>query len=311
MNTNITISESMEQMCKGQDQTYSGSFIDETTGEEGEWAMVTDGHGTNKCIQFLRSIPKELLNKIIGSSNPVENLANHVNKLAFIGKEVSSGATMCLVKVYKNRIVTINCGDSQVAVYKNEELQVLTEEDNYENLKERQRVERNIPGIKFEKSCNIEIVSDKKMCGIPCHYIIYPNGTKLAPTQVLGHGGVTGYDPNICVVPYGAEDSIQVVIGSDGFWDMVLKENTEEMASFSLKTSDELVQFAVGRWLQEWDMYQDKSTNIFETCSYQRNDCDDVCVVKIDITSSYNSTFINEIPIITNNIENIFTLDNI
>lgn len=294
MNTNITISESMEQMCKGQDQTYSGRFIDETTGEEGQWAMVTDGHGTNKCIQFLRSIPKELLNKIMGSPNPVENLANHVNKLAFIPKGVSSGATMCLAKIYKDRIVTINCGDSQVAVYKNGELQLLTQEDNYENLKERERLERDIPGIIFEESGNIEIVSDKKMCGIPCHYIIYPNGTKLAPTQVLGHGGITGYDPNICVIPYGPEDSVQVVIGSDGFWDMVLKENPEEMALFALKTSNELVQFAVGRWLQEWDMYQDKSTDIFQTCRYQRNQCDDVGVVKIDIASSYNSISTNE-----------------
>ena len=110
---NIEIDMGLVQLCKGQDQTYSGVFIDEETGEEGKWAMVTDGHGTNTCINFLRKIKQEKLNEIVGKQSPVETMAKYVNENAHIQKMESSGATMCLVKIYKdNKIAKIRTSDS-------------------------------------------------------------------------------------------------------------------------------------------------------------------------------------------------------
>lgn len=296
MNHAISITESLEQMDKGQDQTYSGVFRDEETDEEGQWGLITDGHGTNKCIDFLRSIPQTTLNEIVGSKTPVENLAAHINRNASIPIHESSGATMCLAKVYKDRVMVINCGDSQACVYKNGEQVFLSEEHTCSNEKERQRLEKM--GIKYQPSGNIEVVAETKLCGVSSQYAVFPPNFTLASTQSLGHNGRTGYDPDVTMIPYEPGDTIQVVIGSDGFWDMIIKGNNSEMNSFASKTSDELLKFSVGRWLQEWEMYRDKTTKIFHKCAYTRNQCDDVSVVKIDI-----------IPITTNNIQSIFSTD--
>lgn len=296
MTHTMSVTCSVEQMDKGQDQTYSGVFQDEETDEEGNWGLITDGHGTDKCIKFLRSIPQETLNGIFGSKTPVENLAAHVNQNTTILNNESSGATMCLVKVYKDRIVVINCGDSQACVYKNGEQIFLSKEHNCLNATERHRLEKL--SIKYQTSGNIEVVTETKLCGVPSRYAVFPPNLVLATTQALGHNGRTGYAPDISVIPYEPDDTVQVVIASDGFWDMILKENREEMKSFASKTSDELVKFAVGRWLQEWEMYQDKTTEVFQKHSYIRNECDDVSIVKIDI-----------FPLTTNNIQNIFRSD--
>ena len=57
--------------------------------------------------------------------------------------------------------------------------------------------------------------------------------------------------------------------------------------------------FAVGRWLQEWEMYENKTTDIFLKASYTPRQCDDVCVVKLDVlpyfeTDTREETIISE-----------------
>jgi len=276
----IIISESIEQMSKCQDQTYSGVFIDDETGEEGKWGMVTDGHGTNTCIRYLRSISKEKMNKVVGSKNPVETLANMVNKESFVSRYERSGATMCLVKVYKDRVVCINSGDSQACVYKNGELIFLSEEHNSKNKKEKERLAGR---CHYSKSTGIEITREQKMYSLDCEYANFPGGYCIASTQALGHSGITGYAPDVTIIPYDSKDTIYVVIASDGFWDMVVTSCDEEMKSFADKTSDELLKFALERWLQEWNMCIDRESDIWVTAKYDKTDCDDVCVVKIDI----------------------------
>uniref|UniRef100_A0A6C0LCY0 PPM-type phosphatase domain-containing protein n=1 Tax=viral metagenome TaxID=1070528 RepID=A0A6C0LCY0_9ZZZZ len=277
----ITINESIRQMDKGQDQTFSGTFVDAETGESGKYGFVADGHGKNQCIDCLRAIPRETLDGIIGTAAPVENLAQYVNEYGYVTNINSSGATMCLVKVYSDRIVIINCGDSQAAVYKNGELVFLSEEHNCENEKERKRIEKK--GVTYEDSGNFEIVSEIKMVGVTSKYAIFPPHLKLASTQALGHNGRTGLAPDVTVVPFKPDDKVHVVIGSDGLWDMILKQNVEEMNSFTSKTSAELVEFAVGRWLQPWNMHLDKITEVHVLSRFQPKHCDDICVIKIDV----------------------------
>lgn len=283
----IAIDESIEQMHRGQDQTYSGIFVDSETGEKGQYGLVTDGHGNDKCIECLRSIPREILNDIIGSKYPVQNLGDYINKNIILSIYESSGATMCLVKVYIDRIVVINCGDSQAAVYKNGETVFISEEHNCYNEKEQKRLE-TLVGITYIDSNNIEVVNETKLCGTKSTYAVFPPHLCLACTQAIGHNGRTGFAPETTVIPFESDDTIQVVIGSDGFWDMVIKKNNLEINSFASKSSEELVKFAVNRWLQQWNMHKDKSTEDFVIDSYDRDSCDDVCVVKINITPRKN-----------------------
>jgi serine/threonine protein phosphatase PrpC len=277
----ITINESIRQMDKGQDQTFSGTFVDAETGEPGKYGFVADGHGKNQCIDCLRAISQETMDGIIGSAAPVENLAQYINEYGYVTNNNSSGATMCLIKVYSDRVVAINCGDSQAAIYKNGELVFLSEEHNCDNEKERERIAKK--RVIYENSPNIEVVSEIKMVGITSRYAIFPPYLRLASTQALGHNGRTGLAPDVTVVPFKPDDKVHVVIGSDGLWDMVLKQNVEEMNSFTSKTSAELVEFAVVRWLQPWNMHKDKITEVHVLSRFEPHQCDDVCVVKIDI----------------------------
>lgn len=283
---NVLIESSIEQMCKGQDQTYQGSFVDEESGEAGQWAAVTDGHGSNTCINYLRTIPQAILNEVMGKPDPAEILFKMVNQYSHVWSNESSGATLNIVKVYKDRLVCINMGDSQAAVYKNGELAFITETQDGSNEKEIDRLTKENSKINFYTSPTIEITSDGKMYSVPSKYIIHSHHITLALSQALGHCGITGFAPNVVTIPYGPSDTVHVVIGSDGFWDMVAQKDMTEVLSLMNKSSDELLKSSVDRWLQPWEMCKDRDVGIFEIGSFTREQSDDVCVVKIDIIPS-------------------------
>jgi len=283
----VSIGNSVRQMCKRQDQAYQGIFIDEETGEKGKWAMITDGHGNDKCIAYLRSIPQAELDKVVGLKNPAETLFAMVNKNVLLRLHESSGATLNLVKVYSDRLVCINMGDSQAAVYKNGELVFLTEFHDSSNPVERQRLMKENPSVGYFPSKSCVVTTDGKMYQADAEYIHHTSYVILALTQALGHRGVTGCAPTTTTISYGPEDTVRVVIASDGFWDMVAENAPEEKLRFADMSSDELLNFAVDRWLQPWDMYMNRDKPEFQTCSYTTNECDDVCVVKIDILPGF------------------------
>lgn len=282
----IYITSALKQMCKHQDQTYQGIFKDADTGEEGRWGMITDGHGTSSCIRFLRGISQEKLDEIMGTLHPVENLAELINVSGFVSMFENSGATMCLVKVYNDRIVCINAGDSQAAVYRNGKLEFLSQEHTPNCPSERARLNQNFPGIKYTICPNIQVIQSDSLIQIESEYAIWPSKLTLACTQALGHRGQTGFAPDVTVIPYGPGENIQVVIGSDGLWDIVLKENQEEIELLGSQSSQEIVDFARDRWMQEWNQAPlplEGEERVFIKCRYVESETDDIGVVKIDI----------------------------
>lgn len=276
----VVISEHIEQMCKGQDQTYSGEAIDEVSGETFQYGMVTDGHGGDLCINFLRSITKEKMAEIMGKKNPVEVMAKYINDNVYIKN--CGGATMCLTKIYKDRIECINCGDSQVAVFKDGELVYISKEHNWENQEERQRLLAMNMGIYFTPSSNIKVINKTQMEGCYSEYATWRDASMLACTQALGSNGKTGYNPHHEIIPIDAGSRYKVVIGSDGLWDMINKEDIEDIKQLCFMTAHEGVDFIVSRWLQEWEMLPMGKTE-FEKGQYSRRQCDDVSMVTIDI----------------------------
>jgi serine/threonine protein phosphatase PrpC len=277
---NISISEHTEQMHKKQDQTYSGEAVDDVTGEIFKYGMVTDGHGSDLCINFLRSITKDKMAEIISKKNPVEAMAKYVNEN--VGNVYSSGATMCLTKVYKDRIECINCGDSQVAVFKDKELVYISKEHNWENEEERQRLLNLNKGIYFTPAYNIKVINKTQMIGCYSEYANWPDDSMLACTQALGSNGKTGYNPHHEIIKIEAGSVYKVVIGSDGLWDMIIKDDIEDIKQLCNMNAKEGVEVIVSRWLQEWEMKPLNST-VFIKSKFSRRDSDDVCMVSIDI----------------------------
>jgi len=277
----IDINTKLTQLSKKQDFIISEQAIDKNTGELFSWIVVFDGHGSNECINFIRQIPIEDMIEFIISDNPIENLSEYIDNNLVL--ESSSGSTMCLIKIYLNRIICINCGDSQADIYKNGKIEFITEEHNYKNEKEKLRLENN---VNYLPSSNIQIEDNNTLISVYSEYIEWEgeNYTKLACSQCLGHDGITGCVPDTVIIPITNGDRFKVILGSDGLWDMIMKDNEEEIGELYGMNAEQIMNKVVDRWLQPWNMIDRVNNNpIINYAKYKPYQCDDIAIVVADI----------------------------
>jgi len=279
----ITTTSKINQLSKGQDYIYVDDIID-PTGEKCKVAVVFDGHGDSKVINFIRSISNENMNNILKLPNPIEKIANYINNHYLIQNTyASTGSTMCMVKLYSNRIECINCGDSQVAVYKNGSIEYMSREHNYENEKERERLKSV---ANFVPSSNIKMIDYNTLINVYSEYIEWKlpgSNTMLACSQALGHRGVTGYDPEYKVIPITENDQFKVIIGSDGLWDMIMKDDIGDVNNLYHMDAPTIVQQTTSRWLQLWNMRDVLNNKPMVQCTFSPRQCDDIGVFVADI----------------------------
>uniref|UniRef100_A0A6C0EFZ7 protein-serine/threonine phosphatase n=1 Tax=viral metagenome TaxID=1070528 RepID=A0A6C0EFZ7_9ZZZZ len=279
---NVTITSKINQLSKGQDYIYMDE-IEDITGEECKVAVVFDGHGNDKVINFIRSISNGIMNLLLKKSNPIQSVANHINNYLLQSSYESSGSTMCMVKIFSNRIECINCGDSQVAVYKNGSLEFLSKEHNYENEKERERLESL---VKFVPSSNIKMIDKDTLISVYSEYIEwdFPNSyTKLACSQALGHRNSTGHAPDHTVIKITENDTFKVVIGSDGLWEMIMKDDIADVNNLYNMDATAIVEQTTNRWLQMWNMRDVLNNKPMVQCKFTPKQCDDIAVYVADI----------------------------
>ena len=280
---NFTITSKINQLSKGQDYIYMDD-IEDITGEECKVAVVFDGHGNDKVINFIRSISNGNMNLLLKQSNPIQSVANHINNYLLQSQYESSGSTMCMVKIFSDRIECINCGDSQVAVYKNGSLEFLSKEHNYENEKERERLKYD---VNFVPSSNIKMINHDTLISVYSEYIEWEfpgTYTKLACSQALGHNNITGYYPDHTVIQITENDTFKVVIGSDGLWEMIMKDDAQDVNNLYNMDATTIVEQTTNRWLQLWNM-QDAINNNKQSvkCKFTPKQCDDIAVYVADI----------------------------
>jgi len=288
----ITISEHVEQMSKGQDYTVSGQI--EIDGQPVKYAAVFDGHGTNNVIRFIRNIKPEKMNEIMAMDDPATNLFHYINyatpKLCIRGE--CSGSTMCLARIFPTHVEIINVGDSQAVVFKNGQIEFISETHEYGNPKEKKRLETTGRIHYAIDSQNMKVVSETEIRVIKSFYIVHKNdGVQLALSQALGHDGKTGVCPDRTVIPYEDTDDIRIVLGSDGFFDMVLREREEEkfvtqdLLDLVDMPGEAILQRTVDRWTKEWNMYYSLTDpELSYSGHYEKEQCDDVAIVKIVIS---------------------------
>lgn len=243
---------------KRQDYINSGSGYD-NNGEYLFWILVLDGHGSDQCINFLKTYEWEEI--ILREPDIVKYINNQFIKFMKIGYVFSrSGSTFSLVKIYKERIVTTNVGDSQISVFVNNDLLYLNEKHNLSNIKEKERVQTILnPHEPVSYYPDHKIASENKLVYTTkefyCNYI---NGLTITMTQSLGHNNFLECFPDVKTVDYDSEnDKVKVIIGSDGFWDMISLDkihnnfsDKEDLLNFDV---DELMYKVVERWNKTWD----------------------------------------------------------
>jgi serine/threonine protein phosphatase PrpC len=276
----VNMSHAVEQMTlREQDYVCQGTSTDPITEEKFQWTMLNDGHGSNDCINFIRSITQERKDGLISCARPIEALAEYIDHTAGIPSWQSSGATCVIAKCFPTRVECISAGDSQFLIFKNGELIYTSKEHNCQNEAERQRLSKK--GYSFTTSSSIKLLSETILVPVESGYVEFPDGRQLACTQALGHNSKTGYLPETYEFPLTAGDTYRVVMGSDGLYDMTMLDNAQDVQDLLTKTSQEICDKTVRRWLQEWEAHlPNKEPQKFK---YARHDCDDVSVAVIDI----------------------------
>jgi serine/threonine protein phosphatase PrpC len=244
----VLLSTTEIQLCKKQDYTVKGSYKNDKTGEQFEWLALFDGHGDNTIINKIRNLD---LTPFVISENPPIALQDYITKSRVLSPWNSSGATMCLAKVYKDHIKTFTVGDSQLIIYQDDKVVYKNKLHKWENIQERERLFVIDPLISLTPSNGFKIVSNTTMIDDNQGYIRYGNGRMLAVSQAIGHNNITGICPEIFTLPIKTGSIYRVLMASDGVFD-VLIENEEETLEFSKNTSDEIAYFAENRWKQKW-----------------------------------------------------------
>jgi serine/threonine protein phosphatase PrpC len=219
----------------GSQQDYSGHGHYKTT----SYCFVFDGHGTNDCIDVIRSID---MNPIALSESPP-----HAVQQLLPSMRTSSGATFVLARITENKLEVFHVGDAKARVFINGVMIHETTDHTFLNPSE---IERTKSFVRIQPCKAPFPVSDTdvEMIDSPVGY--FNTGTKLVPSQALGHNGVTGLAPGHFVHTFDTFDHVRVVCGSDGFWDMLPPTEGKAQA---------LAEEAVRRWKQKWNFQGTKT----------------------------------------------------
>jgi len=207
-------------------QDYSGHA---TTGNT-SYCFVADGHGYNDCIHHIRSLDMNLF-----ATLPCPPIAIEAS---FAGKNFyKSGATFVLARITHTTLEVFHVGDAKARVYLND---LLVHETIDHTFLLPEEIARTTAIIHSEKAPFPVNDTHVELMDSPIGHF---GGDAFVPSQALGHNGVSGLKPGHFVLDFQPYDTVRVVCGSDGFWDML--PNCDGNAK-------ELCEHALSRWKQKW-----------------------------------------------------------
>lgn len=306
----VEIKSKVIQLCSAQDAAYEGRAIDEQTGETYHYGIITDGHGSNDTARKIRIIIDENIDVILNSANPhleiqsrldaiykeqmeyaeslqesifYKNTKSHMQNSAYSG-----GSTFLLSKLYDNRVEVFSIGDSEAYVMINNDVVYHNPLHEWSNESEKARllartdikvrpIYQSTPHIisptraGFTKSVCLEYIDETRDISM-----------KLAPTQSLGHNAITQFAPEKMTIPFEPNDSVKIVLASDGLWDVFVPHHPDDIVCLREMDGEQLADLAESRWKQEWEVavdYENPDVLYEETSRYPENSYDDVAVI--------------------------------
>jgi len=248
----------MRQLGSAQDYAVKGTVGDM------DYIAVMDGHGNgihrNKCIDLLRSYN---FDEIATAENPVEFIQSKLQPHNLFG----SGSTFTFARVYKSmkEIEVINVGDSKTVVIINSNIVYTTPEHTFQNPSELQRLQGK---VSIRPTMAPFPINEKTVQMFRSDIGVFSNGEMLVPTQSFGHDNITGLAPSIERIPYTEHDTVRIICGSDGFWDMYM----EQYNFLYCNEPDLLMDIAEERWKQQWEYYDEKKPVVITNYGNQFDD---------------------------------------
>lgn len=278
----VSKSQSVNQLSKGQDQTYIGEFIDLNTNEKVDYAITIDGHGMDHCINKLR---KTDFVPFLQMEYPVEEIQKHLIKERVVPPYVSSGVVISIALVYPTRIVLLNCGDCQTVLFEDEKMIYVNEPHDLDREGELEKVKGHGTFFDTTHSNNIKVLGSDKIIPIVSKYVRYSTGNLLAPTRALGHNGIVLCEAERFEYSMEPGKKYRIVTGSDGVFDMIVMDDADDLSLLLTKTAEEIVEKLAERWQQVWNVMDTTDTTKFSgsTIQFTGNQCDDVSACVVDI----------------------------
>ena len=237
----------------GSGQDYAGHGMVANT----KYCFVMDGHGTDACIEFLRTIDMDAI--AIAPSPPLAVQELILKKNANFWK---SGSTFILARMDHDTLEIFHVGDSRAQVFINQVMIHETEDHVFSNPAE---IVRTRDFVRIQPTKAPFPISATEIDYIDSN-VGHFDGESLVPSQSFGHNEVTGLLPSHFSRTIHPLDHVRIVCGSDGFWDMLPTDMT--------LSAKQLADQSVDRWRQSW-IYKGTKT------SYGGN-IDDVSVAILD-----------------------------
>ena len=242
------------------------------------WIVCCDGHGDNSFINLIKNLPWD---NIMGKENSYEYLINILKNSVNLYND-NSGSTLAMVKIFPNKIYTLTIGDSRILIFKNSQKLYKSNPHNLKNNIEKERFKHDKNCKKIVKKMFPFIISNVEQEINYIKYITFNKDVTLNMTQSIGHKDITGYYPEHCCFCYNNTDKIKILVGSDGFFDMIiLDENNchhiKDNNDLLIMDIDELINKVEQRWRQEWIYYWNMNNkDDFIRTTFEKNTIDDI-----------------------------------
>lgn len=260
----------MNQLGFKQDSAFVGTHI--ATGIDGDiedfdWMINADGHGSNyiggnKIPDYSFQTQFDALDKdeLVLAKDP---LAYIDEKIKYSSYKYNVGTTLQIVRIYRPvdgqiRVEYFGIGDSGMRIFENKKLVAENTPHKIDLEKEQSRLSARIDGYNYEihDGYTLHVKGPDMISMAPSKILTFYNAYikfGLSMSQSAGHHGITGYDPEVQTLYFPIESSLQIIIGSDGIFDVMNHQVEEDYNMLcNSPTANELVDFASARWAQDW-----------------------------------------------------------
>ena len=264
----LRITTALAQAAKAQDFVQCGGSRDRA------WMVVADGHGGDHVID---SISRFDFGAILDGENPSElvpslqAVTNTADSMGLSWRR-GGGSTLSVVEMKDNTIQITWLGDSQVVVMEDGEEIFRTSSHNAESDRGSLGGRATITSWAMSLNSQMEIVPTLSP------YVVHGPYDKCNIVRALGHGGLCVNEPGTHVVARTPGKAYRVVVGSDGFWDMMSPSPGDKMVLSQLD-APALCGLAIRRWQQEWPY---RTTEGVSQQRFEERDWDDIAIAVWD-----------------------------
>tara|TARA_Y100000996_G_C22529041_1_gene645720 strand:+ start:953 stop:1813 length:861 start_codon:yes stop_codon:yes gene_type:complete len=271
--TTNPLTTSIRQNTSKQDFVKSGKATDEN-GMDYDFIVLADGHGSlsfnrDIIINFIRNYDWD---KQLKFKNWYEGFT--LASQDVVSKSTGAGATLSVVRIYRDRYECWWIGDSSIRIYQNCEEIWRSLDHDANNLAEHKRLKKINQGYWFKLEQKPMVLTPNTITVVPSYRAILAPRDKIAMTRSLGHRNRTGNEIEFASIPREENESYKLVMGSDGLWDMVCDTDTTLLSSKET-TAEKIMDWVYDRWQQEWTFIDKKQKHKTTFPDWNR---DDICI---------------------------------